>query len=208
MGRDPYAADPAEHEPPEAPDGPLFPGGRVSLDPRPRREDAHKPSEVALVFAYGSNMQPKQMEQRCPGARAVGIARLLHHRLDFVGWSSSWGGGVATVTPHLETETLPPRPEDVGAVDGVLWRLAPGGLDRLDACEGHPHVYRRETACVTLAAGSVLAWLYRHQRPSLCEPSGAYVNALRTGAREFGLPTGPIAKAASRARKLEGLRMR
>ena len=37
-----------------------------------------------LYFAYGSNMDPVGMRGRCPGARAVGVARLPAHRLIFV----------------------------------------------------------------------------------------------------------------------------
>lgn len=208
MGRDPWQPYPAADDTAAEPYEPLFPGGRVSERQLPLRELDRKPSEPALVFAYGSNMQPRQMAERCPGATPVGAATLSHHRLDFVGWSSVWKGGVATVTPRFETETVPPKAADVFAVEGVLWRLAAGGLDRLDGYEAHPTVYRREIACVSVAGGSVLAWLYRHQRPTLCEPSKAYVNALTAGAREFGLSTKPISNAAARARRSEGLRLR
>ena len=34
-----------------------------------------------LIFAYGSNMDPVQMRQRCPGAETVGSGVLRDHRL-------------------------------------------------------------------------------------------------------------------------------
>ena len=36
-----------------------------------------------FYFAYGSNMDPVQMEERCPGAVALGAAHLPGWRLTF-----------------------------------------------------------------------------------------------------------------------------
>jgi len=78
-----------------------------------------------LYFAYGSNMDPVQMSERCPGGAALGAARLDGWRLTFTRDSPAWGGGVG----HIER-----APEDV--VWGVLWDLTTEHLNALDEYEG------------------------------------------------------------------------
>src|SRR5438045_2371926 len=78
-----------------------------------------------LYFAYGSNLEPVQMGERCPGHVVVGLASLADHRLVFPRTSKSWGGGVAGVAP-APGET----------VWGVAFELTAAHLESLDAYEG------------------------------------------------------------------------
>src|SRR5688572_354821 len=50
-----------------------------------------------LYFAYASNLDPKQMQERCPGHVVVGLAALHDHRLTFPRFSEKWGGGTASL---------------------------------------------------------------------------------------------------------------
>ena len=50
-----------------------------------------------LYFAYGSNMEWKQMRERCPSAMFVCIAKLKDRRLAFTRKSKDRGCGVATL---------------------------------------------------------------------------------------------------------------
>lgn len=86
-----------------------------------------------LVFAYGSNLDPDQMAERCPSARVEGTAFLLRHRLVFCGYSAYWKGAVANAVPANSGSSVP----------GVLYRVNAWDLAYLDYCEGHPVVYRR-----------------------------------------------------------------
>ena len=43
-----------------------------------------------IYFAYGSNLNPTQMAERCPGHRSLGVARLPDHRLCFPRYSRTW----------------------------------------------------------------------------------------------------------------------
>ena len=63
---------------------------------------------MTLYFAYGSNMNGAAMKQRCPGARAFGVAALKGYRF-FVG-IEGWGSV---------------KPSAGDTVHGVLWRLTP-----------------------------------------------------------------------------------
>ena len=82
---------------------------------------------MPYYFAYGSNMSPRQMQRRCPGARAVGPVRLL-------GWKfiiTTRGGANVVKSPgHV--------------VQGVLWQVTTFHLAKLDRWEGvSSGVYRR-----------------------------------------------------------------
>ena len=75
-------------------------------------------------FAYGSNLDARQFEERCPSARGLFRARLAHHRLDFTYFSSRWVGGAADVLPHSDSH-----------VWGVVYELDERELLRLDRFE-------------------------------------------------------------------------
>lgn len=134
-------------------------------------------------FAYGSNMDPKQMDRRCPGAVPLGPARLDGHRLVFVWDSPGWGGGVA----HVE------RAQGSHAW-GVLWDLTQDHLATLDEYEGVASgVYERATGVVLYQGEPVNAVLYRALRLRPKAPSARYVNALVRGAKAYGVPDDYIA---------------
>jgi gamma-glutamylcyclotransferase (GGCT)/AIG2-like uncharacterized protein YtfP len=78
------------------------------------------------------------MRARCPEARPAGRAALRGYRLIFAGYSTLWGGAVATVAPDPK-----------GRVRGVLYELTAADLEVLDRWEGHPNYYRRVRATVT-----------------------------------------------------------
>lgn len=74
---------------------------------------------MRLYFAYGSNMDVGQMAARCPGARALGPARLD-------GWKFFINRrGTASVRPSISD-----------SVWGVVWRVQPHHKGVLDHYEG------------------------------------------------------------------------
>ena len=127
---------------------------------------------MPFYFAYGSNMSPPQMCARCPGARAVGRARLE-------GWQfiiAARGG--ANIVPRAGAR-----------VEGVLWQVRREHLVSLNGWEGVAQgVYRRGMIRVTLGGRSVTAVTYISDRRW---PGRARVNYLTTailpGAEEFSL---------------------
>ncbi len=48
-------------------------------------------------FAYASNLNQKQMKERCPDSKPLFTARLPNYKLIFVGWSREWRGAKATI---------------------------------------------------------------------------------------------------------------
>jgi hypothetical protein len=86
-----------------------------------------------LYFAYGSNMNTRQMAVRCPGAVPLGPARLPDHIL----------------VPRRYADI---DPRDGAWTYGVLWEIADAHLDALDRYEGAPSLYERGLATVELLA--------------------------------------------------------
>jgi gamma-glutamylcyclotransferase len=48
-------------------------------------------------FAYASNLNKKQMRERCPDSQPKFIATLPNYKLVFAGWSREWRGGKASI---------------------------------------------------------------------------------------------------------------
>ena len=111
------------------------------------------PTELDCYFAYGSNMDRAQMRERCPLSRYVGWGWLGNHRLEYVGQSSRWGGGVATVVPH-RGERVP----------GYLYFVTPSDLTHLDRYEGVPRIYRRKVVSVKLGDQPGVTKAYAYHR--------------------------------------------
>ena len=125
-------------------------------------------------FAYGSNMLPQQMAERCPGSRARGKAVLR-------GWRF-----------HITTRgsaSIVPIPD--GQVHGALWRCSARHFNTLDRYEGVAlGNYRRHRIEVIDEFGHILpAITYVGARR---HPGRARVNymvtAVLAGADAFGLP--------------------
>ncbi len=85
-----------------------------------------------LYFAYGSNLDEKQMRERCPNAQREGRATLPGHALAFGGFSHRWGGAVASVMRA-------PRHK----VSGLLYSIPREEVAELDRFEGSPYSYQR-----------------------------------------------------------------
>jgi len=143
-----------------------------------------------LYFAYGSNLDPRQMSERCPGHGVAGLAALHDYRLGFPLRSDRWGGGTAGPL-HAHGQTVWGIVYDIGEKD-----LA--ALDSHEGCQGpgNPHnLYDRELVTVDLVRtddGSVprrvRAWVYVARVIHPAPPSSRYLETLLRGARHHRLP--------------------
>ncbi|PHH73595.1 hypothetical protein CDD82_5377 [Ophiocordyceps australis] len=82
-----------------------------------------------LYFAYGSNLSTEQMQERCPGAQALGMGLLQ-------GWQ--WiinQRGYANIVEAGARDKV---------VYGLMYSLPPDDEERLDGFEGVPHAYTKE----------------------------------------------------------------
>lgn len=139
-----------------------------------------------LYFAYGSNLHWRQMKERCPFARFVGIAKLPAHRLAFTRKSVNRGCGVADVVPDATRD-----------VWGVVYEIDDRDLGSLDKSEGFRpgrdtnSYLRRE--CMVFVDGKddqpITAHTYfavRQPAPPL--PNQAYKDQILAGAEHWRLP--------------------
>ncbi len=124
-------------------------------------------------FAYGSNMDPTQMEFRCPGASPIGIGILQGFRFLIN------SRGVATIA------------RDEGrSVYGVLWSISEEHERTLDRYEGvESNIYYRDFVSVeTSPGGNQEALVYIDPVTDPGPPKDGYLEKILTGARHFNLP--------------------
>jgi gamma-glutamylcyclotransferase (GGCT)/AIG2-like uncharacterized protein YtfP len=140
-----------------------------------------------LYFAYGSNMDLRQMARRCRGARPVGPALLRDHKLTFTWDSHFWEGGVG----HVE-------PSEGGLVWGVLWDCTPEHIAALDAYERvDDGVYVRANVIVEHDGTTTEALVYLANDTGYKAPSKRYLRTLVRGARANRLPVDYVAELES-----------
>lgn len=131
-----------------------------------------------LYFAYGSNLDPQQMQRRCPNYVLVGPAVLPDCRIAFTAYSDTWCGGLADVVPALGRE-----------VWGVLYELTDEDLALLDRHEGHPAVYARQARRVFYKGRREQAWVYEVvKKEGPFRPSADYQAILLQAAGDYGFP--------------------
>lgn len=132
---------------------------------------------MPVYFAYGSNLHPPQMSERCPGAEVLGTAVLPGFRLGFSGHSPRWGGGVATLLrdPNHEAQ-------------GLLYTLSEENFHQLDRFEGFPTVYTRIEITVQGQDGTPLpALTYQKRSTDVTPPSLLYFHQIWKSYRAFQL---------------------
>jgi len=83
-------------------------------------------------FAYGSNLNKKQMQERCPDSKPLFTAVLPNYKLIFVGWSRQWKGAVASIKASRGDR-----------VRGAVYEISEQCLRKLDRFEGYPQNYNR-----------------------------------------------------------------
>jgi gamma-glutamylcyclotransferase (GGCT)/AIG2-like uncharacterized protein YtfP len=129
-----------------------------------------------LYFAYGSNLNRRDMARRCPGAEVVGPARLDGYKLMFSGYIN----------------IIPARGETVW---GGLYRLTPACLRALDKYEDAPRWYRHETVSVIHDGERQDALAYVMTAPKAAPPDIAHYNAILRGYADWKLDAAPLQRA-------------
>lgn len=129
-------------------------------------------------FAYGGNLNQKQMLERCPDSKPKFIATLPNYKLVFVGWSRQRRGGVASIKPFRGEKVL-----------GAIYDISDRDLRQLDSKEGYPDNYNRLKVTVFKEKGEpVEAITYIKARQSEeTPPSPEYLAIIQQGYRDWGL---------------------
>lgn len=145
-------------------------------------EEDEPVEEERLYLAYGSNLNMRQMQYRCPDAHVVGTAELDGWRLMFKGSKS---GNYLTV-----------EREEGFTVPVAVWAVSEQDERNLDRYEGYPTFYYKKVLPVLLReAGcgncrSVKAFVYiMHEERKLGCPSESYMECCREGYKDYGFDT-------------------
>lgn len=105
---------------------------------------------MTLYAAYGTNLDPRRMGERCPHSPLRGTGWLTGWRLTFGGEEHGWDGALVTLVED-PLEQVFVALYDVTPEDSVLldqWESADTGL------------YRKTRVRVASMNGEVLAWAY------------------------------------------------
>jgi len=126
-------------------------------------------------FAYGTNLNRKQMLKRCPDSKPKFIATLHNYKLVFVGWSRQWRGGVASIRLFRD-----------GKVLGAVYEISERDLRRLDKYESN---YNRLNVKVNDEDGELIEAItyIKAGQAEETKPSSEYLSIIQQGYRDWRL---------------------
>ncbi len=129
-------------------------------------------------FAYGSNLNQRQMLERCPDSEPKFVASLPNYKLVFVGWSRQWRGGLASIRPFRGEKVL-----------GAIYEVSDRDLRRLDNYEDSPRSYNRLNVTVFDEDGEpIKAITYiKSGQSEEAQPSKEYLAPIQQGYRDWGI---------------------
>jgi gamma-glutamylcyclotransferase (GGCT)/AIG2-like uncharacterized protein YtfP len=143
---------------------------------------------VALYAAYGSNLDPDQMRERCPHSPSRGSGWLVGWRLTFGGEDLGWEGALATVVEepddHVFVMVYDVPSQDEAELD--RWESADSGL------------YRKIRVRVQTLRGEHLCWLYILDGYEGGLPSARYLGLMADAAEKAGAPDDYVAQLRAR----------
>lgn len=126
-------------------------------------------------FAYGSDLNHKEMAQRCPHNKPKFAAKLPHYKLIFAGWFRKWQGPVASIKPVREERVM-----------GAVYEISERDLQLLDRYEGYPVSCDRINVFVVPNDGEPLyAVTYVLKDKEENKPSDKYLAVVRQGYKEW-----------------------
>ena len=124
-----------------------------------------------FYFAYGSNMNPEQMEERCPGSDPVGIGYIDNYR---------------TIINERGVATIVQAPGEYAC--GILWAVSDSHIKTLDEKEGVRYrTYLKTEKSIKLESMELPALVYIAAKSSPGAPRPGYLEKLIKGADHFKL---------------------
>jgi gamma-glutamylcyclotransferase (GGCT)/AIG2-like uncharacterized protein YtfP len=143
---------------------------------------------VALYAAYGSNMDPAQMAERCPHSPQAGTGWLDGWRLTFGGEDMGWEGALATVVEDQDARVFV-----------VLYEVSETDEEALDRWDGATlGYYRKLRVRVAALDGDVLAWLYVLNDYEGGLPAARYLGIMADAAEAAGAPVDYVKELRAR----------
>ena len=129
-----------------------------------------------LYFAYGSNLNIRQMQHRCPTAKLYGTGIVSDYELQFKG------------QPNCAFATIAPK--EGAEVPVAVWEIQPQDERSLDRYEGYPSHYFKQNIPVRLDGEEVSAMVYiMNLKMKFGMPSPYYYQTVLEGYHDCGLDT-------------------
>jgi hypothetical protein len=145
-------------------------------------------SSGGLYAAYGSNMDPEQMLERCPHSPVSGTGWLEGWRLTFGGEEMGWDGALAMVVPDPASSVFVAlydvSPQDMAVLD--YWESADTGL------------YNKIKLRISTLDGEVVALVYLLDGYEGGLPSARYLGLIAEAAEAAGAPEDYVADLRAR----------
>lgn len=133
---------------------------------------------MTLYAAYGTNLDPARMGERCPHSPLQGTGWLSGWRLTFGGEEHGWDGSLATIVQdpfdQVFVAVYDVTADDMRALDS--WESADTGL------------YRKTKVRVATMSGEVVAWAYVLDAYEGGLPSASYLGVLADAAEAGDAP--------------------
>ena len=133
---------------------------------------------MTAYAAYGSNLDPARMSERCPHSPLQSTGWLTGWRLTFGGEDHGWDGALATVVQdpfeQVFVALYDVTEEDMSVLDS--WESADTGL------------YRKTKVRVSTLTAEYVAWIYVLDAFEGGLPSAGYLGVLADAAELAGAP--------------------
>ena len=150
---------------------------------------------MPLYAAYGSNLDPSRMSERCPHSPLRSTGWLTGWRLTFGGEEHGWDGALATIVQDPFEQVF------VALYDVTDEDMAV--LDELESAD--TGLYRKTKVRVATMAGSHVAWAYVLDAYEGGLPSASTVGILADAAEAADAPADYVAALRARPCRSIGL---
>ena len=149
---------------------------------------------VTLYAAYGTNLDPARMSERCPHSPLRSTGWLTGWRLTFGGEEHGWDGALATIVEdpieQVFVAVYDVTPEDETELD--RWESADTGL------------YRKTRVRVSTMSGEQVVWAYVLDAYEGGLPSASYLGVLADAAEAADAPADYVAAPAAPRLPVDG----
>jgi gamma-glutamylcyclotransferase (GGCT)/AIG2-like uncharacterized protein YtfP len=148
-----------------------------------------------MYAAYGPNMDPTMMSERCPHSPLRGTGWLRGWRLTFGGEEYGWDGSLATLVE-----------DPLEQVFVALYDVTEDDVAQLDTWESvATGLYLKTKVRVSTLFGEELAWTYLLDAYEGGLPSASYLGILASAAEAADAPTDYVAALRARPCRSGGL---
>lgn len=133
-----------------------------------------------LYFAYGSNLNKREMKMRCPNSRPMGVLTLKDWQLMF--------------RVYLTIE-----PKEGMEVPIAVWNVPEEDMKAIDEYEGYPHLYRKEK--MTIGGHEGIIYIMNESTIPYALPKNSYLTRCVIGYINFGFDRKELERALNRTFK-------